>query len=291
MTALAIGAATSPPKPRPALDRHRDRDARVVGRREGDEPHVVEVACRSASRPCRSCRRRACPGAAAACPCRSCTTALHHRGHRAPRSSGFITVDCTARLDRVDRAAVAVDDAVGRCAAPSACRRWRPPPRPRHLQRRRPRACPGRSPCARRRRARSSARSAGRCSVLAARRHLVGAGSRAAACGRSRSGACTSPSCACRASRRPAPRRCSPSCVSAVVERDRPEGLAAVVVQRHAGDASRRCSPSTVESGVNSPAVDRRGRGHDLERRARRVAELRRAVDQRRVLVAALSAP
>ena len=34
MTALAIGAATVPPKPPDALDRHGDGDLRVVGRRE-----------------------------------------------------------------------------------------------------------------------------------------------------------------------------------------------------------------------------------------------------------------
>ena len=43
MICFAIGAATSPPVRMLALDDDGDGDARVVGRREGDEPGRVDV--------------------------------------------------------------------------------------------------------------------------------------------------------------------------------------------------------------------------------------------------------
>ena len=85
----------------------------------------------------------------------------------------------------------------------------------------------------------------------------------------------------CRASRRPAPQTVLTEFVSAVVRVMGPN-----------------CSPPKFDSGTPpitlgdlplttdcrrvAPAVERRGRGHDLERRPRRVPALRRAVQDRR---------
>ena len=187
----------------------------------------------------------------------------------------------------VDRAPVGVDDLGRRCAASSARRRWRPPPRPRHLQRRDARACPGRSPTrptsTRARRRRGAARPV---VALAAGRASARRGSRSAGLRRSRSAACTRASSPCRASRRPAAQTVLTEFVSAVGQVDVAEVLVADVVR-----AARRRSPSPflpLDHRVRRElaGVDRRDRGDDLERRARRVAGLRRAVEQRRVRVA-----
>ena len=82
-----------------------------------------------------------------------------------------------------------------------------------------------------------------------------------------------------------------PDRVDGVRQRERQVDLAVVlaaeVVQRHAGD---RLAVGAVDARVGpvAAAVERGRRGDDLHRRARRIAVLRRAVDERGVLLVAV---
>ena len=183
-------------------------------------------------------------------------------------------------LDRSCGAPVGVDDPVAEARAhqPAAVG---DAPRPRPSAAASTGACPGRSPCARRRRAGSSATAAGRPSTRRWRR-IWSPGSPAAAWVEAEALHVLRHRALAELLADLGPDRVD-RVVSASVRSMSPKLLAVEVLQRDAARSSSAMSPSTSSSGVNLPAVERRRRGHDLERRARRVAGLRGAVEQRRV--------
>ena len=111
-------------------------------------------------------------------------------------------------------------------------------------------------------------------------------GSRAGAWRRSRNGSCSAPTSACRA--------CSATCAqtvltdlaSASVSVSCAEALVVVVRQRHPGD-QQVVAPAERRGRGELPRVDRRGRRDDLEGRARGIAVLQCAVQQRRARLCA----
>ena len=274
ITCLAIGAATVPPWPvvRSTVTAIATRGS--LDRREGDEPGLVRAADLGGAGLARDVdagQRRRRSGSLL-------DDLAHHRRQRA-RGRRLHDLALLARLHPLHRPAVGVAHLARRGAAASACRRWRSPTPPSPSGAASPAAAPGRSRRGRCRRRRSR-RAACRCRNTP----LARSSSR----GRSIGGLLLKPKrrmysyIVSLPSRSPTwPQTVLTEFVSAVVSVTGPKSSLPKLVSGTPPIFFGE-SPSSTDCGCEAAAVERRRRRHDLEGRARRIAALRRAVEQRR---------